>query len=87
MAGNTRKGKYDDVVSAFIDEFWKAEFRSPTIREVMQACEIPSSSTADYVMCKVAKSRGDVVVKDTSARRITPNWVILAIKNAAKATQ
>lgn len=84
MPSTPRKGKYDDSVSMFIDEFWRKEFRSPTIREVMDACGITSTSAADYVIRKVVKSRGDVFV-DGACARITPSWVVSAIKNAAKA--
>lgn len=83
MAGKPHKGKYDDEVSDFIDEFWKREFHAPTIREVMVGCGIMSTQVADYVIKKMAKSRGDIFSGPKgSTRRITPRWVMTAIQNA-----
>lgn len=84
MASKVRKGKYDDGVSQFIDDFWAKEFRSPTIREVMGATGITSTSTAYYVLQKVAKDRGDIFTGGMAAQ-VTPSWVIRAIRNAAPA--
>jgi hypothetical protein len=81
--GTTHEGKYDEAVSSFVDDFWRNKFRSPTIKEVMAACGITSTSVAYYVIRKIAKTRGDVFAgSETTHTRITPQWVIAAIKNA-----
>lgn len=82
MAGKTHKGKYDDVVSSFIDEFWKNEFRSPTLREISDHCGMNSVSIARYVIRKIADSRGYVFVGNKNSLHVVPSWVISAIKSA-----
>lgn len=78
MTGKPHKGKYDDIVSSFIDEFWKREFRSPTLREIIETCGTKSTSVTRHVVRKIAKARGDVI----EGCRITPGWVIEAIRKA-----
>lgn len=79
-----RKRKYDAKVSKFIDAFWKKEFRSPVIPEIMEACGISSKSMARYVLRKIVQVRGDKFRKEKYARTaIIPQWVIAAIKSTS----
>jgi sulfur relay (sulfurtransferase) DsrC/TusE family protein len=71
------KGKYDDNVVAFVNNYWKKHFRSPTLDEVMKACGITSKSVARYVVQKL------FYVEDYSARGIIPAWVRSAIRSAS----
>ena len=82
MAGRPRKGKYDILVANFIDEFWKTEFRSPSIREVATAIGTKNVSVARNVIIRVASTGNYFFGQKGDARSITPKWVIEAIKNA-----
>lgn len=79
---NTLYGANDAAVSRFIDSFWKVNFRSPTIREIKEGCHISSTSVARTIIHRVAKTRGDHLTTDGSARGITPKWVRDAITHA-----
>ena len=74
-------GKYDEQVISFVDDFWKRNYRSPSIREVMAAAGISSSSVAHYVVRKLAK-RGGYTITNNSYRAIVPPWVKTAIEQA-----
>lgn len=71
-----RIGKYDEAVKSFVDEYWKQKFRSPTLREIMVAVGINSSSHVYYILRKL------FYVEDVVARGIVPNWVKNAIQKA-----
>ena len=77
-------GKHDIAVTAFIDRYWSENCCSPTVREIMDAVGIPSSSTTRYVVRKVAKARGDQLIPNI-ARGIIPRWVQDAIRKAKNA--
>ncbi len=80
-------GIYDNAVSAYIDEFWRKNFRSPTIREIARGCHITSTAAARNTIERVARRRGDTVLKDGTSRGIIPRWVIHAIKKYDIETQ
>lgn len=75
-------GQHDQAVSDYIDSFWKENYGSPSFREIMAACGIPSLSVTRYVVLRVARARGDWVAENGKARGIVPKWARDAITKA-----
>ncbi len=80
-------GIYDNAVAAYIDQFWREHFRSPTVRDIARGCNISSTAVARNVIERVAQRRGDTILHDGKARGIIPRWVIHAIRKYDVETQ
>lgn len=72
-------GIYDNRVIAFVDAYWKTRYHAPTVREIMLACGISSTSVTAYTLRRLAKT-GKYVL----SRGITPKWVMTAIQKAGQ---
>lgn len=63
------KGKYTIKVRSAIDEYWRINHCPPSIRDLMDVCNLPSSSHTH----KIVKSFDDVRISERG--RIIPEWV------------
>ena len=67
----------------FINQYWKENYRSPTIREIRDSAGISSTSLVSFHLDKL-RFGGQIIWNDTYAisRAIVPNWVKDAIDRA-----
>jgi hypothetical protein len=74
------RGKHDRKVIAFVNSYWKTQFRPPTIREISTACGISSVSVTRYTLRRLAND-GKYSFTEHETRGIVPVWVKTAIEN------
>jgi SOS-response transcriptional repressor LexA len=67
-------GKHDRKVIAFLNSYWKHQFQPPTLREIMTACDISSTSVIAYTLRRLERD-GKII----TARGAVPVWVRDAI--------
>jgi hypothetical protein len=72
-------GKYNDAVKNYIDQCWK-ECNPPSIRDIMIACGIPSTSHASTVVHALPDMHFD------KHGHPMPLWVVDAIRKATHET-
>ena len=77
--GYNKEYKYDATVIEFVNGFWRRNFHSPTLREIMDGCAISSTSVARNVVQRVAR-KNDWRLLFGGPRCITPTWVIRALQ-------
>jgi SOS-response transcriptional repressor LexA len=78
------KGKHDRKVVAFINAFWKTQYRPPSVREIATACGVTSTSVVFHTLRRLAKT-GNYTLIDGDARSIVPTWVKMAIESYDRA--
>ncbi len=71
-------GAYRDAVIRYINDYWREQFRSPTLREICDACDIPSTSTMHYILSSLTRE-GIVEMTPNTSRSIVPVWVRVAL--------
>ena len=70
-------GKHRAAVLAAIDEHWKRYKCPPTLRDIVSAAGVPSTSQVTYI---IERLDGVTVING----RATPHWVVRAIEEAGK---
>lgn len=76
------KPKYDRlIVLKYIDQYWAANYISPSIREILERFEIGSLSTVHRILTDL-EGGGHVKIVRGAARGIIPVWIKNAIKEA-----
>jgi hypothetical protein len=78
------KGKHDKAIMSFIDKYWASNFRPPSVREIMAACSVGSTSYVTYTLRRLAETDKYVFVPG-DARGIVPAWVVNSIRVNAEA--
>ena len=63
-------GKHDAGVSIFVEWHFQTHGYSPSVREIMEALNIKSTSVVTYTLQRMAEARGD-----TFNRRIARGYV------------
>jgi hypothetical protein len=71
---------YDKKVVDFVNEYWKRNYRSPSVREIMKAVGINSTSSTVSIIHRCAEKEGwSIDVVGGTSRSIVPDWVKQAI--------
>jgi SOS-response transcriptional repressor LexA len=76
------EGKYDDAIVKVVNEFWRAQYRSPTIREIMRAVGSTSTSAIYGAVKRLALKNNWTIQREASQRGIIPSWVVKAIQRS-----
>ena len=74
-----------DKVLGFIDDYWRAYFRSPSYREIMAGIDAKSISCISIVIKELEKSNRIITIsrgQGRSFRQSIPLWVAKAIDSA-----
>lgn len=70
MTAQERQG----AVLAYINEFWRRNCYSPSMKEIMAACHVSSTSVVRYTLLDLQEA-GRLTYQDGIARSIVPAWV------------
>lgn len=77
-----QNGFYDREVVNFVNRFWVFNYRSPSYREIMDACGLNSTSSVGYIIARVAPTENWEILSGN--RGIIPAWVRTAISDYSK---
>ena len=69
-------GMYDNDIQDAIDEFWRENHCPPTVRVLMEMCDVSSTSVVYKALRRLAR-QGDIVLRKA---RAIPKWVSEAIE-------
>ena len=71
-------------IKNYIDDYWKKNYRAPTIRDIMDGANIGSLSTTFLAVNHLEESKA-IITRDYrvkySNRQIIPTWVVSAINS------
>ena len=70
MTAEERQG----AVLAYVNEFWRRNHFSPSTKEIVEACRIPSTSVVRYTLRQLREA-GRLTYRENVARSIVPAWV------------